>query len=115
MSKDALKTLLPIAGWPTERADAVEMTGATDPVLPTPFRITETGTAALAAVGLAAADLWELRSGRRQEVGVDTRQATASLRSGKYMKMDGAPVSTERNQVMGVYPAKNGRWSYLHI
>jgi crotonobetainyl-CoA:carnitine CoA-transferase CaiB-like acyl-CoA transferase len=114
MTKDALKTLLPIAGWPDGRADAVEITGATDPILPTPFRITETGTAALAAVGLAAADLWELRSGRRQEVGVDTRQATASLRSGKYMKMDGAPVSTERNQVMGVYPAKNGRWSYLH-
>ena len=114
MSKDALKTLLPIAGWPAERADAVEMTGATDPVLPTPFRITETGTAALAAVGLAAANLWELRTGRRQEVAVDTRQATASLRSGKYMKMDGAPVSTERNQVMGVYPARNGRWSYLH-
>src|SRR5947208_9084204 len=30
------------------------------------------------------------------------------------MKMDGAPVSTERNAVMGVYPARNGRWSYLH-
>src|SRR5438132_6991502 len=30
------------------------------------------------------------------------------------MKLDGAPVSTERNTVMGVYPAKNGRWSYLH-
>src|SRR5438045_7647918 len=30
------------------------------------------------------------------------------------MKMDGAFVSTERNAVMGVYPARNGRWSYLH-
>ena len=30
------------------------------------------------------------------------------------MQLDGAPVSTERNTVMGVYPAKNGRWSYLH-
>ena len=56
----------------------------------------------------------ELRTGRRQQVAVDTRQATASLRSGRYMQMDGAPVSTERNTVMGVYPAKNGRWSYLH-
>ena len=55
-----------------------------------------------------------LRTGRRQDVAVDTRQATASLRSGHYMKMDGAAVSTERNTVMGVYPAKNGRWSYLH-
>src|SRR5438552_9238585 len=30
------------------------------------------------------------------------------------MRMDGAPVSTERNAVMGTYPARNGRWSYLH-
>ena len=114
MTNDALRTLLPVAGWPEERASAVEITGGTDPLLPTPFRIGETSAAALAAVGLAVADLWELRTGRRQEVAVDMRQATASLRSGRYMHMDGAPVSTERNTVMGVYPAKNGRWSYLH-
>src|SRR3989449_8025482 len=114
MSHDALRTIVPIAGWPEERAGAVAITGAGDPILPTPFRIGETSAAALAAVGLAVADLWALRTGRRQDVAVDTRQATASLRSGHYMKLDGAPVSTERNTVMGVYPAKNGRWGYLH-
>jgi crotonobetainyl-CoA:carnitine CoA-transferase CaiB-like acyl-CoA transferase len=114
MTNDALRTLLPIAGWSEERARAVETTGGTDPILPTPFRIGETSTAALSAVGLAVSDLWELRTGHRQEVAVDARQATASLRSGHYMQINGAPVSTERNQVMGVYPAKNGRWSYLH-
>src|SRR2546430_14060919 len=114
MSHDALRTIVPIAGWPEERARAVAITGDGDPILPTPFRIGETSAAALAAVGLAVSDLWELRTGRRQEIGVDTRQATASLRSGHYMKIDGKPVSTERNTVMGTYPAKNGRWSYLH-
>jgi crotonobetainyl-CoA:carnitine CoA-transferase CaiB-like acyl-CoA transferase len=111
---DALRTILPIAGWGEDRARAVEITGDTDPILPTPFRIGETSAAALAAVGLAVSELWALRTGRRQEVAVDTRQATASLRSGHYMKMEGAPVSTERNAVMGVYPARNSRWSYLH-
>src|SRR5467141_110990 len=111
---DAMRTIAPIAGWSEERARAVEINGDTDPILPTPFRIGETSAAALAAVGLAVSELWELRTGRRQEVAVDTRQATASLRSTHYMKMDGAPVSTERNTVMGVYPAKHGRWSYLH-
>ena len=98
---------LPVAGWPEERARMVEITGGADPVVPTPFRIGAAGAAALAATGLAAADLWELRTGRRQEVGVDLRQAVASLRSGHYMQMGGASVSTERNRVMGVYPAKN--------
>jgi crotonobetainyl-CoA:carnitine CoA-transferase CaiB-like acyl-CoA transferase len=114
MTNDALRTILPIAGWSDERARAVEITGGADPILPTPFRIGETSAAALAAVGLAVSDLWALRTGLGQEVAVDTRQATASLRSGHYLKMDGADVSTERNAVMGVYPAKHGRWSYLH-
>ena len=30
------------------------------------------------------------------------------------MQMDGADVSHERNTIMGVYPAKNGRFSYVH-
>jgi crotonobetainyl-CoA:carnitine CoA-transferase CaiB-like acyl-CoA transferase len=115
---DALRSILPVAGWPVdqvaERARSVEITGGTDPVLPTPFRIGETSAAALAATGLAAADLWELRGGRRQEVAVDLRQATASLRSGHYLKMEKTDVSRERNPVMGMYPAKNGRWSYIH-
>src|SRR2546425_11939864 len=114
MTNDALRTIFPIAGWGEERARAVEITGGTDPILPTSFRIAETSAAALAATGLAVSDLWQLRTGRRQDVAVDRRQATASLRSGYYMKLNGASVSTERNAVMGVYPAKNGRWSYLH-
>ena len=111
---DALRSVLPVAGWDEDRARAVDITGATDPILPTPFRIGEASADALAATGLAASDLWELRTGQRQEVAVDTRQATASLRSAHYIKLDGASISTERNTVMGFYPARNGRWSYLH-
>ncbi|MYE68064.1 MAG: hypothetical protein F4236_08005 [Acidimicrobiia bacterium] len=65
-------------------------------------------------MGLAVSDLWELRTGRRQEVAVDARRATASLRSSRYLTLNDAPAAGERPSVMGVYPAKNGRWSYLH-
>src|SRR6516162_10807340 len=114
MAHDALRTILPIAGWPEERARTVEITGGADPVLPTPFRIGAAGAAALAATGLAAADLWQLRTGRRQDVAVDLRQAVASLRSGHYLEVNGTKVRNDRNAVMGMYPAKNGRWSYIH-
>jgi hypothetical protein len=114
MINGALRTILPIAGWPEERAREVEIAGGADPMLPTPFRISEASTATLAAVGLAVSDLWELRTGRRQGIAIDTRQATASLRSGTYLIIDGTPVPFGRNEVMGTYPAKNGRWSYLH-
>src|SRR5687768_15802936 len=101
MKNEALRTLLPIAGWSDDRANEVEITGPSDPILPTSFRITETATAALAAVGLAASDLWELRTGRRQKIGIDSRRATASLRSGHYLKMEKDPVSFARHPVMG--------------
>ncbi len=114
MINDALRTILPLAGWPETRAGEVEITGGADPLLPTPLRIAETSTATLAAVGLAVSDLWELRTGRRQQIAIDARQATASLRSGSYIKLDGKRVSNAPNEVMGNYPAKHGRWSYLH-
>src|SRR4051812_40009887 len=104
MAYDALRTLLPIFGWAEKRMDEVEMTGGTDPILPTPYRIGAGAAATLGASGLAVADLWELRTGRRQSVGVNVRQATASLRSTKYLKMKGAGVASEHAGVMGTYP-----------
>ena len=114
MINDALRTILPVGGWAEDRTNAVEITGPSDPVLPTAFRITETAVATLAAVGLAASDLWELRTRRRQNVTIDSRHATASLRSGRYLKMDETPVDFGRNPVVGIYPSKGGRWNYLH-
>ena len=114
MPHEALRTILPIAGWPDKLPAAVTFTGGTDPVLPTPFRIGVAGATTVAASGLAAAELWELRTGRRQEVAVDLRQAAASLRSGHYMSLGDGKVSAARNSIMGVYPSRDGRWSYLH-
>ena len=114
MPNDALRSILPVVGISADRADAVTITGGADPVLPTPFRIGEAGAATLAATGLAAADLWKLRTGREQSIGVDFRHATASLRSGTYMKLGDGEVSHARNSIMGVYPTKDGRWSYIH-
>jgi crotonobetainyl-CoA:carnitine CoA-transferase CaiB-like acyl-CoA transferase len=114
MSRDALRTILLNAGADTEALGSVSFAGGCDPVLPTPFRIARAAAATLGATGLAAADLWETRTGRRQEIAVDLRQATASLRSGQYLAVGDAAVPTARNSIMGVYPGKDGNWSYIH-
>src|SRR5882757_2077817 len=111
---EALRTILPIAGWGDTQAADVMFTGGADPVLPTPFRIGAASAATLAASGLAATQLWQARTGRRQRVAVDLRQATAALRSGHYLRLAGTDVSSERNTIMGFYPSRDGRWSYLH-
>src|SRR3979411_1307283 len=61
---EALRTILPIAGWGHTQAADVMFTGGADPVLPTPFRIGAAGAATLAASGLAATELWQVRTGR---------------------------------------------------
>ena len=114
MAHQALSTILSTVGWDPARSSEADIIGGPDPILPTPFRIGETSAASLGAVGLAVSDLWKLKTGQGQEVSVDTRRAAASLRSGKYLVLDGKPVAAERTPVMGVYPAKGGRWSYLH-
>jgi crotonobetainyl-CoA:carnitine CoA-transferase CaiB-like acyl-CoA transferase len=112
--QDALNQILPTVGWNSDAAADVAFGGGNDPVLPTPFRVGAAGAATVAAAGLAAARLWEQRTGRRQQVAVDLRQATASLRSGTYMKLGDGALPHARNRIMGFYPAKDGRWSYLH-
>ena len=87
---DALRSILPIAGWSEDQLACVSITHGSDPVLPTPYRIGETAAATQAAVGLAAAQLWTLKGGASQSVTVNTRHATAALRSGKYLELDDA-------------------------
>src|SRR6516225_2506759 len=113
-ANEVLCTILPIAGWSDGQIADVAFTGGDDPVLPTPFRIGAAGAATLAATGLAATELWQARTGRRQRVTVDLRQATAALRSTRYVQLAGAGVSRVRNDIMGFYPSRDGRWSYLH-
>ena len=85
-----------------------------DPVLRTPYRVGTAGAASLAAVGLAAAELWALRTGRRQTVAVDLRAAAASLRSGYYLRIDGKPPPAPWDPMSGFYPVRDGRWVSIH-
>jgi crotonobetainyl-CoA:carnitine CoA-transferase CaiB-like acyl-CoA transferase len=111
---DALRRIQPVTGWSNDTVTGVTFTGGLDPAVPTPFKVGVAGAATIAAAGLAAAQLWEQRTGRQQKVAVDVRQATASMRSGTYMKLGDGALSHARNSIMGTYPTKDGRWSYLH-
>ena len=54
MTNDALRTILPVAGWGEERARGIDITGDTDPILPTPFRIGVSHRKLLDATGWAS-------------------------------------------------------------
>jgi crotonobetainyl-CoA:carnitine CoA-transferase CaiB-like acyl-CoA transferase len=79
----AFDELMAIRGLPRPAAGEVAIMGS-DPFFPTPFRVGETVAAVLAAGGVVANDIWELRTGRRQSVSVDLRHAAATLRTVDY-------------------------------
>ncbi|MES3003549.1 MAG: CoA transferase [Pseudomonadota bacterium] len=108
----SLRQLLEAADYGHADAQTVNITGG-DPVFPLRYRVATTGAAAIAANGLAAAELWKLRGGEQQRIDVDARAAGAAMRSARYLKVDGVrPPSAEK--ITGFYQCGDGRWVYLH-
>ncbi|KOT81885.1 acyl-CoA transferase [Streptomyces rimosus subsp. pseudoverticillatus] len=71
-----------------ERPAPGEVTiSGSDPLFVSPFRIGRTLADALAARAVAANDLWELRTGLRQQIGVDVRAAAATALGGEDMTL----------------------------
>jgi len=115
MPLEALKALRGSLGLPAPDSDQIEITGS-DPVLPTLYRVGDAAAAALAACGLAAAELLELRSARRPRVKVDVVGAAASLLSFAFQRLEGGrvPQRDGPRSVTGLYPTRDEGWFLLH-
>ena len=109
----ALDELLDIGNLPRSAGERVTITGD-DPVLPTRYRIGTAGAGVLAATGVAASELWRIKTGRTQAVTVDVPAAAVSLRSGRYMNIAGRPADRDFAPLMRFYPTRDGRWLFLH-
>ena len=113
MSTDLAYAILGQLGRAKRADDSLALTGGDDPVFVTPWRIARAGSAALGAVGLAVSDLWRLRTGKPQAVGIDRHAAAASLRSNTYVLQNGKrPVSWD--PLAGHYATRDGRTMFLH-
>jgi crotonobetainyl-CoA:carnitine CoA-transferase CaiB-like acyl-CoA transferase len=115
MARAILAALHASLGLAPPSPDDVEIIGA-DPILPTRFRVGDAAAAALAATALAAAELWRLRTGRRQHVRVDVTGAAASLLSFVYQRVEEGGVTgwEPRAQLTDFYPTRDGQWFLLH-
>ncbi len=88
-----------------------------DPILANRFPVSEAAAAALAAGGVAASDLWALKTGRTQDVRVDVRKAGLSLRATLVMRLNGGPTPpswADGNPLVDFYQCRDGRWIHLH-
>jgi crotonobetainyl-CoA:carnitine CoA-transferase CaiB-like acyl-CoA transferase len=110
---DALIELWGGAGLDDEALEYVAFTG-TEPVLPSSFAVGTAAQASIGAAALAAAELWRLRSGRRQRVGVEMRNAAIEFRSERYLRVDGKDPDDHHDPIAGLYRCGDGRWARLH-
>ena len=112
-SGQALANLWRLAAQPDAALASVELTGA-EPALPSSFAIGTAAQASIAAAALAAAELWRLRTGRRQRVGVAMRDAAIEFRSERYMRVGAEPPKEPWNKIAGLYRCGDGRFVRLH-
>lgn len=118
MALELLSRLLRDAGEGPLAGEA-EIVGE-DPIFPLALRIGEAGAATIAACGVAASRLWQLRTGRLQHVSVDVDAAAAAMRGDRYLQREIPSTEVEpapraiRGARGDIYKAGDGRWIYLH-
>jgi crotonobetainyl-CoA:carnitine CoA-transferase CaiB-like acyl-CoA transferase len=111
--REILTDLWTLAGGEPSALDAVTLTGD-EPQLPSSFRVAAAAQASIAATGLAAAQIWKLRSGRPQDVAVDMRHAVAECRSERYLRVNGKPSDMAWDAIAGIYKTRDRRLVRLH-
>ncbi len=121
--KTPFEEVMDIRGKGMPSNEEVAITGA-DPVFSTKFKIGETCASVIAGIGVAVSDIWELKTGRRQNVGIDVRRAAAALRSTTYMQRpqpDGSfenVINKNHESMIKItqpWPTKDGRWVLPHF
>jgi crotonobetainyl-CoA:carnitine CoA-transferase CaiB-like acyl-CoA transferase len=104
--------------WSAAQGDPAALAHASiagrDPALPSVYRCGTAAAATIAAAALAAAELWRLRTGRRQQVTVDMRAAAAAFRSERYLRINGSSAPEIWGRIAGFYETGDGRWIQLH-
>lgn len=112
-AKTVLAGLWRSAGHDDAALRQLQFSGA-EPVLPSSFAVGTAAQATIGAAALAAAELWRLRSGRRQNISIDMRHAAIEFRSERYLRVDGKVLDEYHDDLAGLYRCGDGRWARLH-
>src|SRR6476620_2935165 len=111
--REILSDIWTSTGGEASALDALTLTGD-EPQLPSSFRVAAAAQVSVAATGLAAAEIWKMRSGEAQDVAVDMRHAAVECRSERYLRVDGKPPGPAWDVIAGVYRTGDSRFVRLH-
>ncbi len=102
-----------MSGGDPAALESATLTGQ-DPALPSSLRVGTLAQVAIAAAGLAAAQIHKQRGGRAQTVSVDMRHAAIEFRSERYLRIAAKPPGPVWDKIAGVYTTGDGRYVRLH-
>lgn len=109
----ALEGVWGLAGGDPGALERIELSGE-EPALPSVFPVGTAASACIGAAGLAASELWRLRTGEAQAVRVDMRSAAIAYRSEHYLRIDGERVAGP-DRARSYFRDASGRWMQLHM
>ena len=112
-ARSVLARLWSLAAFDRRALDRIDLTGE-EPALPSVFPIGTAASACIGAAGLAASELWRLRTGSAQPVRVAMRHAAIAYRSERYLRIEGAPVEGP-HRAQSYFRDGSGRWMQLHM
>lgn len=90
-------------------------------MLASSFRLGRTAADVQLAIGIAVNDVWEVRTGRRQDLTVQVPQAAAALKSYTYLDLDRPEIKQQfvaqvgRQKISTPHPTKDGRYFLPHM
>ena len=112
-AREALEGVWGLAGGDSRALERIELAGE-EPALPSVFPVGTAASACIGAAGLAASELWRIRTGVAQPVRVEMRNAAIAYRSEHYLRIDGAKVAGP-DRARSYFRDTSGRWMQLHM
>ena len=106
-----LESLWQQVGGDADALSNIAIEGA--PVLPTSFRVADMASATIAATGLSATGIHQMRGGESQQIRVDTRHAEIAYLSERYLEVEG-DWPDHQSPTWGYYRTKDDRWVQVH-
>jgi crotonobetainyl-CoA:carnitine CoA-transferase CaiB-like acyl-CoA transferase len=100
-------------GGAPDALDTVSVTSR-DPVMPSSYPLGALSVSAVGVATMAAAEVWEARTGRRQPIELTVDNCLSACRSDQLVHVDGRRPADVWNAFSGFYPTADGRWVQLH-
>ncbi len=114
ITHDQLAHIWGLAGLPVSALAHAKL-DITGPVLPSSYHVAAAATATIAAAGLAASELWRLRSGgETQTVSVSSRHAEVEFHSEGYLAIHDTAEKQLWGPIADLYQCGDGRWVRIH-